>query len=74
MYSFRVLPGGAVERQTLVDFDYQLVESSWLAVGDPIGDGTVDIVLATGKGDRTLPGRSWVMTLQKSPAPFVYGR
>jgi hypothetical protein len=67
VYLFRISPDGEVQRERLVDFNAEFAESSWLAVGDADGDGKPEIVLATGKGDRTQPGRSWVLALHKSP-------
>lgn len=65
VYRFDVR-GDEVERQTLIDFDPALAESAWLAVGDADGDGKVELVVATGKGDRADPGWSWVVALRKT--------
>lgn len=66
IYAYRVLPGGDVRRDLLIDFDERYVESSWLALGDADNDGRPDLVIATGKGDRTEPGTSWVLRLWRS--------
>jgi hypothetical protein len=59
-----VTANGQVRRELLLDFNQDLVESSWLAVGD--GDGRPELVLATGWGESTLPGISWVLAVRKS--------
>ena len=59
------LSGGAVEKTLLADFAPEEAESLWLAVGDVDNDGKNEIVLATGAGDRTQPGRSQVFLLRK---------
>jgi len=64
VYRFDVGDDGEVLRQILIDFDPEMAQSSWLAVGDADGDGKVEIVVATGKGDRTDPGWSWVLALR----------
>ena len=56
---------GAVIRELLVDLNEKYAESSWLAVGDPDNDGKNEIILATGKGDRTKPGISHVVLVEK---------
>ena len=48
-----------------MDFSEEHVESSWPAVGDVDGDGLNEIILATGSGDRRLPGRSWLLLLRR---------
>jgi len=62
---FKVDSHGAVKRELLVDLNEKYAESSWLAVGDADNDGKNEIVLATGKGDRTLPGISQVILVKK---------
>ncbi|MEA3461853.1 MAG: VCBS repeat-containing protein [Bacteroidota bacterium] len=62
---FKVDNHGAVNRELLVDLNEKYAESSWLAVGDADNDGKNEIVLATGKGDRTLPGISHVILVEK---------
>ncbi|MGN6103748.1 MAG: FG-GAP repeat domain-containing protein [Kofleriaceae bacterium] len=67
VYRFDVRADGTVARQTVFDFDPEMAESAWLAAGDADGDGARELVIATGKGDRTLPGWSWVVALRKAP-------
>jgi len=62
---FKVDSHGALKRELLVDLNEKYAESSWLAVGDADNDGKNEIVLATGKGDRTLPGISHVLLVEK---------
>ncbi len=64
-YIYRVGTDGQSARETLVDFREEDAESSWLAVGDCDNDGLNEVVLATGKGDRTKPGVSYVVLLEK---------
>ncbi len=66
VYAYEVLPTGDVRRDTVIDFDNRFVESSWIAIGDADDDGRPDLVLATGLGDRTAPGVSWVLRLWRS--------
>ena len=65
VFMFKVDNKGAVSRELLVDLNEKYAESSWLAVGDADNDGQNEIVLATGKGDRTLPGTSYVVLVEK---------
>ena len=64
-YLYRVGADGKSARETLVDFREENAESSWLAVGDCDSDGMNEVVLATGRGDRTKPGVSYVVLLEK---------
>jgi hypothetical protein len=64
-YIYRVGTDGKSARETLIDFREEDAESSWLAVGDCDNDGMNEVVLATGKGDRTKPGVSYVVMLEK---------
>lgn len=64
VYRYDVDGVGNVKRELLADFDPAYAESSWLAVGDADNDGRNEIVLATGKGDRTQPGTSHVVILK----------
>ena len=64
-YLYRVGADGRATRETLVDFREEHAESSWLAVGDADNDGMNEVVLATGKGDRTKPGVSYVLAVEK---------
>jgi hypothetical protein len=54
-----------IKKELLVDFHQDAAESSWLAVGDADNDGYNEIVLATGKGDRTKAGVSYVVMVEK---------
>jgi len=54
-----------IHKTLLVDFNNKKAESSWLAVGDADNDGRNEIILATGKGDRTKRGTSYVVIVQK---------
>ncbi|MBX7255269.1 MAG: VCBS repeat-containing protein [Candidatus Hydrogenedentes bacterium] len=64
VYRYNVDGVGNVKRELLADFDPAYAESTWLAVGDADNDGRNEIVLATGKGDRTQPGTSHVVILR----------
>jgi len=57
---------GRVERTLLVDLDGRFAGSSWIAVGDCDDDGSNELVLATGKGDRRKPGNSYVAVVRRS--------
>ncbi len=65
VFMFKVDNSGTVKRELLVDLNEKYAESSWLAVGDADNDGKNEIVLATGKGDRTKPGVSYVILVEK---------
>jgi len=65
VFLYKVAPAGTISKELLVDFHQDKAESSWLAVGDADNDGRNEIVLATGKGDRTKPGRSYVVVIER---------
>ncbi len=65
VFMYKVSDSGAVARTRLLDLSEDYAESSWLAVGDADNDGKKEIILATGKGDRTKPGTSYVLLLRK---------
>jgi len=62
MYS---IDSGKIESELIVDLNEKYAESSWIDVGDADNDGKNEIVLATGKGDRTKPGKSYVLIVEK---------
>ena len=64
VFRYEIQPDGAIDRDKIADFNEAHAESSWLAVGDADNDGSDDLVLATGKGDRTQPGISYVLRLR----------
>ncbi|HPN34881.1 MAG TPA: FG-GAP-like repeat-containing protein [bacterium] len=66
VFMYKVMDGGAVVRTRLLDLNEDYAESSWLAVGDADNDGKKEIILATGKGDRTQPGAAYVLLLRKN--------
>jgi len=65
VFLYRVSGKGEIQRTKLADFNEAHAESSWLAVGDADNDGKNEVVLATGKGDRTKPGASYVVVLKQ---------
>jgi hypothetical protein len=67
VYRYDVDDDGAVRRQTLIDFDEDIAESSWIAVGDADGDDVAELVIATGRGNRVDPGWSFVLALRPEP-------
>ncbi len=65
VFMFKVDADGNISRELLMDLNEKYAGSSWLAVGDADNDGKNEIILATGKGDRTKPGISYVILLKK---------
>jgi hypothetical protein len=65
VFLFKICACDEVQKTLLVDFREEKAESSWPAVGDVDNDGKNEIVLATGKGDRTKPGVSFIVLLKK---------
>jgi hypothetical protein len=65
VFMYQVDASHNISKTLLVDFNDQYVESSWVAVGDADNDGKNEVVLATGKGDRTKAGKSFVVLLEK---------
>lgn len=66
VYRYAIQAGGTIQKQCLIDFAESCAESSWLSVGDADNDGKNELILATGKGDRTKPGTASVVLLRKS--------
>jgi hypothetical protein len=54
-----------IERELLVNLHEGMAGSSWIDVGDADNDGRNEIILATGKGDRTRKGLSFVLLVEK---------
>lgn len=65
IFMFEVLPDGSVDKTLLVDFNYGKGDSLWPAVGDADNDGLNEIIIATGVGNRGLPGTSHLILLEK---------
>ncbi len=65
VFMFKIDGRGEINRTLLADLNEKYAGSSWLAVGDADNDGKNEIVLATGKGERTQPGISYVILLKK---------
>ena len=51
-------------QELAVNFNRQYAESSWVAIGDADNDGQAEMILATGKGDRTQPGEAYVVLVE----------
>jgi hypothetical protein len=66
VFMFKVKAAEPIVKTRLIDLKQEFAESSWLAVGDADNDGKKEVVLATGKGDRTKPGTSYVLLLKKA--------
>jgi hypothetical protein len=62
---YTIQPGGDIKTELIVDLNETFAESSWIEVGDADNDGKNEIVIATGKGDRKLPGRSYLILAKK---------
>lgn len=63
IFLYRIQDGKA-SRQLIMNFDEKKAESSWIAVGDVDNDGKNEIAAATGIGDRTKPGVSYMVVLR----------
>ena len=55
-----------IERKLLLNFHEGVASSSWIDVGDADNDGLNEIILATGEGDRTQKGKSYVVMVEKA--------
>ncbi len=65
VFVYRAKPPSQTRRLLLVDFREAHAESSWVAVADADNDGENEVVLATGKGDRTKAGVSYVVLVER---------
>ena len=63
IYMWRVNIDG-ITRELLVNLNDEFAGSSWIAVGDADNDGKNEIIMATGKGDRTQEGTSYVLLIE----------
>jgi len=54
-----------IERELIVNLKEGVAGSSWVAVDDADNDGKNEIILATGKGDRTKKGTSYVLKIDQ---------
>lgn len=54
-----------IDRELLADFHKGIASSSWIDVGDADNDGLNEIIAATGEGDRTKMGKSYVILIEK---------
>lgn len=66
VFEYKIEDNGRINKTLLADLDSLRAESSWLAVGDADNDGRNEIVLTTGKGDRTKEGTSYVLLLESN--------
>ena len=64
VYLYSVNQNADINRELLVNFN-EKVGSSWIDVGDADHDQKNEIIIATGKGDRTKPGISHVVLVEK---------
>ncbi len=65
VFQYNIDSNKEIHKTLLVDFNEEKIESSWLAVGDADNDGENEIILATGKGDRTKKGTSYIVLIKK---------
>ncbi len=65
VFMYTIEPGGAIHTDLIVDLNETYAESSWIEVGDADNDGKNEIVIATGKGDRKSPGKSFLILVKK---------
>lgn len=65
IFMYSIQPDGSVDSELIVDLNDEYAESSWIDVGDADNDGKNEIVIATGKGDRTKPGKSYLLLVEK---------
>jgi hypothetical protein len=66
VFMFSVSSEKQISKTLLTDLNEEFGESSWLAVGDADNDNLNEIILATGKGDRTKSGTSYILMIKKS--------
>ncbi len=65
VFLYKIDSNREIHKMLLVDFKKEKAESSWLAVGDADNDGKNEIILATGLGDRTKAGTSFITLIKK---------
>ncbi len=65
VFQYKIDERNKIQKTLLVNLSPEIAESSWLAVGDADNDGKNEIILATGKGDRTKIGTSYIILVEK---------
>ncbi len=63
VFMFKV-ENSEIKKELLVNFN-ETAESSWIDVGDADNDGKNELIVVTGKGDRTRPGTSYIVLVEK---------
>jgi hypothetical protein len=65
IFMYSIKSDSVIKSDLIVDLKNEYAESSWIDVGDADNDRKNEIVLATGKGDRTKLGKSYVIIVKK---------
>ena len=65
VFQYKIDERNKIQKTLLVNLNPAKAESSWLAIGDADDDGKNEIILATGKGDRTKSGISYIILVEK---------
>jgi hypothetical protein len=63
-----------IQKDIILDFNAGIAESCWINIGDADNDGMNEIVVATGKGSRTIRGTSYVAILKKTDPKVAGGK
>jgi len=64
-FMFEIDNPDKITKTLIADFHDGKADALWPAVGDADNDGRIEVVLATGVGDRKKPGRSHVVIIEK---------
>ncbi len=65
VFMYTVNNDSTISNELIVNLNEEYGESSWIDVGDVDNDGLNEIVLATGMGDRTKLGKSYLIIVKK---------